>query len=187
MKQKPGKFANLDRAHVISALEEHYGIKLKKVSPRHKWLRDESDRNWWVLGGRDDWHGIPEEMMEDERQAHLEGRLVIAEKRLGSLVVFEGPLSRLVSARGKLYRATQTTGDYQFTVEVKGDAMRCVQASDVALRRITSIPFSDEQKARTRQINKLKKEMSAMSPEERAVLLDALAEGLSGDDGELGD
>ena len=171
MKQKSRKFDNLDRDCVIRAIQEHCGVKLQRVGSRSKWLRDESGRNWWVLGGRGGWHGIPEEMMEDEKQAQLEGRLVIAEKKLANLELFEGPLSRLVNARDRLYRAAQTNGDYQFTVEVKGDAMRCAQASDVVLRRIASTPFSDEQKERARQMNKIQKEMLAMSPEDRANFL----------------
>ena len=82
MKQKPEKFDNLDRTRVISEIQRYFGVKLQRVGRRFKWLRDESGRNWWVLGGIDTWHGIPEEMMEDERRTQVEGVLVIAYKKL---------------------------------------------------------------------------------------------------------
>ena len=68
MKKSSGKFDNLARLRVIDAVHEHFDVTLKRVGRRYKWLRDESGRNWWVLGGKDDWHGIPEDMMEHEEQ-----------------------------------------------------------------------------------------------------------------------
>ena len=51
MKQATKKFDNLDRGCVIEAVQEHCGVKLNKVGQRDTWLRNESGRTWWVLGG----------------------------------------------------------------------------------------------------------------------------------------
>ena len=152
MKHPVGKFDNLDRDRVILAVQEHYDLYLKKVGSRHKWLRDESGRNWWVLGGKDDYHGIPEDMMEGERQARIEGMLVIAQRKVGSIDAFSGALGPLVSTRDKLYRAARSTGDYQFEATVKGD--RLVLSGRrrnvvLELKRFATIPFSAETRNET--------------------------------------
>ena len=89
MKEKPERFDDLDRRPVIDAIQEHYGVKLQKVGSRPKWLRDASGRNWWILGGLETWHGIPEEMMEHEKCSEVEGMLVIAYKKLTKIEVFK--------------------------------------------------------------------------------------------------
>ena len=135
MKQKPEKFDNLDRDLVIKEIQERCGVKLKKVRGGFKWLRDESGRNWWVLDGIDTWHGIPEEMMEDERRTQVEGVLVIAYKKLTSIDVFKGPLGPLVSASNGLPGATQPGSQYHFNVKPSRTRMRCIEVPKVVLFR----------------------------------------------------
>ena len=165
------KFDELDRECVVEKVQEHYDVKLDKVGQRPKWRRDESGRNWWVLGGVGDWNGIPKEMMEDEKQAQLEGKLVIADKKLTSIEVFVGPLSQLVSSRNKL-PPTKETGAYNFNVKVSGDRMRCVEVPAVVLERIASIPYSDEDRERQRSTDKNSKILASLTPEQLKELLD---------------
>ena len=138
VKQTKRKFSNLDRKPVIGLIQKHYSVKLDKVGSYDKWRRDQTGRTWWILGGIEGWHGIAEEMMEDEKQAQLEGKLVIALKKLSSIEVFVGSLSRLVSSSGKLSR--NEDGAYLFNVKMQGGLMRCDRAPDVVLERIGSIP-----------------------------------------------
>ena len=174
MKEKAAvKFDNLDRKRVIESIEEYYGVKLDKVGQRVKWLREDSGKAWWVLGGIGDWHGIAEEMMEREKEAPIEGMLVIAEKKRTSIEVFAGPLNQLVSSRDELFR-TKETGAYQFTVKVRGDLMQCVQAPAVVLERILSIPHSDADRERERRTGEASKMIAALSPEELNDLLHLL-------------
>ena len=174
MKQNFKKFDDLDRNHVINAIQEHDGVNLQEVGSRSKWLRDASGRNWWVLGGLGAWHGIPEEMMENERRAQVEGVLVIAYKKHTSIDVFKGPLGRLVSASNELPRATQPPRDYKFNVEVSGTRMRCTGVPNLVLDRLTTIPYSAEDRERDRALNEFRKSVSAMSLEDRAALMDEL-------------
>lgn len=171
MKQTTKKFDKWDRERVIDTVEKHYGVKLEKIGKRDKWLRDESGRNWWVLGGVDGWHGISEEMMEDEKQAQLEGMLVVAEKNSHVIKVFVGRLSELVRSRDKLSR-TATRRDYQFTVEVREDRMQCTQAPDVVLERIAFIRHSEEDREQVRRRDELKKAIARLSPKERKEFLE---------------
>lgn len=182
MKQASGeKFDNLDRKRVIDAIEDHYVVKLDKLKQRAKWLRDGSGKTWWILGGTGDWHGIAKEMMEHEKEAQIEGMLVITEKKQTSIEVFVGPLKQLVSSRDKLFR-TKETGAYQFTVKVRGDLMQCVQVPDAVLQRTLSIPHSYEDRESERRIKEASKIIAALSPDELDNLLLALgnkAEGLT--------
>ena len=174
MKQKFGKFDDLARNRVIDAIREHEGVKLQRVGLRTKWLRDASGRNWWVLGGRETWHGIPEEMMEDEKRSPVEGLLVIACQKRASMDVFKGPLGPLVSASDGLPRATQPPRDYNFNVEVSGTRMWVKEAKDIVLARFVTIPWSADDRERDCRRHEFRKLVSAMSPEEIAVLMDKL-------------
>lgn len=172
MKQTAGKFDELDRKRVIDAVQEHYDVKLEKVGNARKWLRDELCRNWVILGGKDDWHGIPNEIMEHEKETRTEGMLVVAEKKLTHIEVFAGPLSQLVSSKDELSQTK--TEACQFTVKVKGDLMQCVQAPAVVLKRIVSISHSDEDRERERRMNEFGKMVADLSPEEFSEFLDKL-------------
>ena len=174
MKQKLEKFGDLDRNQVIQEIQERCDVKLKKVGRRSKWLRDASGKSWWVLGGIGTWHGIPEEMMEDERRAQVEGVLVIAVKKSTGIDVFNGPLGPLVNASNELSRGTQPAGDYYFNVEVRGTHMRCIEVPNLVLARFATIPYSAEDRERDRKLNEFQKSVSAMSLEDLTALRDEL-------------
>ena len=166
------KFDDLDRKRVIDAIEEHYGVKLDKVARRRKWLRDESGRTWWVLGGVGDWHGIPKDMWELERSAQTEGMLVIAEKKRTALEVFVGPVRQLVGSIDKL--RPDKNGARHFTVRVRGDHIRCDQVPGVVLERLLSIPHSDEDRERERRTREATKTIADLTPEQVEELLENL-------------
>ena len=181
MQETHGKFDNRDRDRVIDAIQKHYAVKLQQVGRRPKWLRDASGRNWWVLGGsqnrrQEHWHGVPEEMMKDERRAQVEGVLVIADKKSTRIDVFEGPLGGLASASDELPlpRATQPPRDYKFNVKVRGTRMRCIEVPSVVSDWVLTIPYSAEERERDRALNEFRKTVAAMSLEDRAALMDEL-------------
>lgn len=149
MKKSSGKFDDLARQRVIDAVHEHCDdVTLEPVGGRRKWLRDESGQNWWVLGGKKGWHGIPEEMMKDEEQAHIAGRpegmLVIAQLKTRSLEAFCGRLAPFVNARNEFSRAPLGgENQYQFMVRSSGTCLR-IENTNIELERFASIPYSDE-------------------------------------------
>ena len=168
------KFDDLARDRVIKNIQEHEGVNLQKVGRRSKWLRDASGRSWWVLGGRETWHGIPEEMMVHEKCSQIEGMLVVAYQKLTSIDVFKGPLGPLASASNELPRATQSPRDYNFNVKVSGTRMWCIEVPNVVLARFATIPFSAEDRERDRKLNEFQKSISAMSLEDLTALGDEL-------------
>ena len=169
MRQIVGRFDNSDRKLVVNAIHDHFGVVLTKMGSRDKWLQDKSGRTWWVLGGRDDWHGIPEEMMDHEEQAENEGILVIAQKKYTEIEMFAGPLTPFISAKKKLYSAKQRDGSYQYhlTVQTKGTYLLCIQTPGVTLNKFRTITYSSEEKERDKKIGELKKIWAAASSEER--------------------
>jgi len=168
------KFDETDRRAVVDALSRHLGARLKAVGRRRKWLHDDSNRNYWVLGGSGEWHGIPEEMMDAEIAAPSDGSIVIATRHQSAIKIFIGPLAPFVEARGTLYRASHTTGDYQFTCKERGAHLVIEQAPDVRLSEIATIPFDKLEKesvARSRDIERL---LNGLSETERSALLKKL-------------
>ncbi len=55
---------------------------------------------------------------------------------------------------------------------MRGDLMQCDQAPAVVLKRIASIPYSDEDRERQRRINETSKMIASLSREELKELLD---------------
>ena len=68
MKQR---FDNIDRKHVIATLERSFGSRLEKVGKRDIYLKNSADVRFVVLGGNEDWHGIPDDVIEDVEGAEV--------------------------------------------------------------------------------------------------------------------
>ena len=127
------KFGKHERRLVICEVEKKFSVKLDaKVKGREKWRRDESGKDWWILGGsqmpdKPIWYGIPPNMMEAEQ---IEGGTIILACRDGATIdVFSGLISQFVKNKCCLYRALQKSGDedYQFTIKITGDRLRINQ------------------------------------------------------------
>jgi len=165
------KFDEADRKRVIRAVEARFNVKLRPVGRRRKWLLDNAGRNYWVLGGYEEWHGIPEEMMRAERSAAVEGILVVAARKKSSMTVFAGSVTGLVRCADKLYRAKKTTGDFQFTYKVRGEHLFVDQLSGFSLERIDSVQYDADEKQRDKTAEEVKKLLESMPSEERAALV----------------
>jgi hypothetical protein len=164
------KFDETDRRAVIDALTRCHDVRLTPVGRRRKWLRDNAGRSYWVLGGYEEWHGIPEEMMDAEVSSPSGGFIVIAMRQKSAMEIFIGPVAPLVSARASLRRASKTTGDYQFTFKKRGAHLVIEQAPNVNLTELTAFSFDESEKdsvARYREVEKL---IDALSDEERKEL-----------------
>ena len=173
MKQTVEKFDNSDRKRVIDAIQDHFDVQLTKVQNRNKWLQDETGRNWWVLGGKGDWHGIPEDMMDHEEQAENEGMFVIAQKQSTRIEMFAGPLTPFTDARNNLSPVKQQDGSYQyqFTVKTRGNQLRCDRVPSAALQEFAAFPYSSEAKEKDAKIEEVKKLWLGASAEERKEIV----------------
>jgi len=101
-----------------------------------------------VLGGKDDWHGIPKEMMKDEEEGQIEGVFVLAVRKRTSVEVYVGSPSQLVSSRAEL---SLVADQYHFDFAARGNFVRCVQVPNVMLERIITFPHSNEDREQLRK------------------------------------
>ena len=157
-------------------MEDHVGVKLSKVGRRPKWLKDEGGRNFWVLGGYGEWHGIPAEMMDAEIGATTEGMLIVAVRKKAALEVFAGSVGDLCKGREKRYRARKTTRDYQFTCKVRGNHLIAEQLPGFSLENIGASPYEADEKKTDIAVDNVEKLLDKMSDEERERLLRSLSE-----------
>ena len=174
------KFDETDRRAVIDELSRRLDVQISRIGRRRKWLRDHSGRNYWVLGGYADWHGIPEEMMDAEEADPSDGFVVIAMRRQSDMEIFLGPLAPLVAARRKLYRANQSTGDYQFTFRRRGSHLLLDQDSSVTLSSLVNFSFDETEKESKKRVEEVVKQFAAFPEDERRELLKELLRKRSG-------
>lgn len=166
------KFDETDRRAVTDALCKQLGVVLTPVGHRHKWLKDEAQRSYWVIGGYEDWHGIPNEMMDAEAASSTAGILVIAIRHSQSIQIYVGPLSPLVEARNVLKRARKTSGDYQFTYTKRGRCLVIDQAPHVVLSGLSGFTFDDEEKASVARVREAEKLLKSLPANELRELLE---------------
>lgn len=75
------KFDETDRRVVVDALSRQSGLQLERVGRRRKCFRDDEARCYRILGGYGEWHGIPEEMMNEEISSNSDGLLMISMRK----------------------------------------------------------------------------------------------------------
>jgi len=137
------KFDLYDRKKVISEIEKHFNITLTQIGNRKKWLQDQNGRSFWVLGGYENWHGIPPEMMEMEN-TKANGKLIIAEKEKDRINIFSGDLGPFIKNKKTLSRTEK--GDYHFHIYVKGGHLFIKEIPDCVLKKIVIVSYTKEDK-----------------------------------------
>lgn len=172
------KFDKWDRKRVVDLIQETFGVTLSAVGSRDIWLRDESGAEWWILGGKDDFHGIPEEVMERESGEEITGKLVFTQKLVDSLDVYVGSLQPLIDAKHSLSRRSRDNA-YLFEMDIRRDGARVVQAPSVVLKKIGTIRHTDSDRESAREsaqsVKKATKMFESLSSNEQAELLKELS------------
>ena len=171
------KFDSQDRKTVISDVNKHLGVKLTNIGRRQKYLKDEYDKRYWVLGGYDYWHGIPSEMMESEVQAKDNATLIIAVRKKTGIDIFIGSVGPFVSGRNFLSRNAK--GDYQFHLEERGWELFPKELPGTKLILLSTVDYSLESKDTDRASflgqKNLENLFSKLSNEEKNRLLQKLS------------
>jgi len=170
---KSPKFSEHDRKKVISKIEEHFSIHLSPVGSRRKFLEDDEGKSYWVLGGYEDWHGIPPEMLEEEERRSTNGLLVIAKRYQNRIDVYSGALQSLIEHKEMLSHTKN--GDYQFNINIRGNHLLIKEVPELVLSKLGETPYYENEKGADKKMEEIKTLIYKLSPEERAELLKKLA------------
>jgi hypothetical protein len=169
---KSPKFDEHDRRKVISEVEDHFSVHLSPVGTRRKFLEDGNGKTFWVLGGYEDWHGIPPEMLEEEERRSTNGVLVVAKRYKSRIDVYSGPLEPLIKNKELLSHAKK--GDYQFNINIRGNHLFIKEIPDLSLAVLGESQYSVEEKDSDKKLQALKGMFSKLSSEEQQELLQKL-------------
>ena len=169
------KFDENDRRKVISQVEDHFGVKLTTYGSRRKCLKDAQGRTFWVLGGYEDWHGIPSDMLKEEERQNSDGIIVIAKRHKNGIDLFWGNLRDIINNREKLSKTVK--GDYQFNIKIRGNHLFIKETPGFSLSKIANTPYYDEEKEYDKKMERIKHEFEKLTPEEQEELLDKLRGG----------
>jgi hypothetical protein len=166
------KFDECDRQKVISAIENHFGVTLAPISGRRKFLEDRSGKIYWLLGGYEDWHGIPKEMFLLENKRKADGLLVIAKRYKSKIDIYTGKLNILIESERRLSHTK--TGDLQFNITIRNNHMYINEVYGYFLHKIDSIVFSDEENKKAKNSSSAIKIIRRLSHDKRQALLEKL-------------
>ena len=133
------KFSGDEREPVIERLETLKNIKLKPVGKHKKFLKGSDGLYYCIVGGRDDWHAIPKEVMEQEKKDQASVYLVIARWLRTKIEIYGGLLKPLFELRGSLSRNEQ--GDFQFDLKIPTDGILSIkQVSGAKFKKLDEFP-----------------------------------------------
>ena len=169
---KSPKFDKHDRRKVISEVEDHFGVHLSPVGTRRKFLENSNRKTFWVLGGYEDWHDIPPEMLEEEERRSTTGVLVVAKRYENRIDVYSDPLEPLIKSKELLSHTKK--GDYQFNISIRGNHLFIKEIPGLSLAALEMAPYSAEEKDSDKKLQALKIMFSKLSAEEQQELLQKL-------------
>jgi hypothetical protein len=162
----------LDRAKVVTAVEEHFSVKLHTVSGRRKVFEDEAKKLYWVFTGTKDWHGFDQGMIQGVQQSNQDGVLVIATLAKSLIKVFIGSIGVLT---GNLQRLTHTKkGAYQFDIEQKAGQLIITKIPWSPLSLLTKLSYSPEEKSSDNAKREFSKLFGKLSDEQKAFVMKQL-------------
>ncbi len=163
------KFDELDRQRVVTEVEHQLGVKLSPSGRRKKSFVDENCTPFWVLGGCEEWHGIPHDMMAPERELVRDGTLVIAKIKGQSIKIYTGSLREFVHNADAF--PTNRERDCHFNVVWRGAYATINELPDYKLYLMAEIDYSTEHKEHDRAVKDFGKALEKLTSEERKAVL----------------
>jgi hypothetical protein len=167
------KFDEDDRRRVIAVIEQHFGISLKAIDSYRKYLRDEHGSRYIVLGGYEDWHGIPRKIFAAEEASPADTTLIIAKRSKTAIDIFSGPLRPLLDRKDDL---PKTNHEYVFNLSFGANGLKVREAPNLVLRRLDETRYSVEEKQAEIRAREIAALVGGLSTAERAELIRRLKE-----------
>jgi hypothetical protein len=126
------KFSDDERAAVIERIETLKNFKLKPVGSKRKFFKGSDGLHYCIVGGRGDWHAIPEEVMVEEKTTATV-HLIIARWLKNRIEIYGGLPKQLFDSRDSLSKTKQ--GDFQFELKMPVDGI-------LSIRQVPRAKFS---------------------------------------------
>ena len=167
------KFDEDDRRRVIAAIEKRFSVSLLAIGSYRKYLRDDRGRRYIVLGGYEEWHGIPKKIFESEKAAPADTILVIAKRSKAAIEIYSGPFRPLLDHRDVL---PKTAKEYVFNLRSSTSGLSVREVPSLLLRRLDEARYSLEEKQSETKARQVAALVERLSPSERAELIQRLKE-----------
>ena len=138
------KFTAEDRKLVVAKLEEIQQSTLTPFKSSKKLFSDSNGMYYFIFGGKDDWHGIRPNTLQELDSYTKEGAFVVVKKYKSKMDVCVGSLATFLQVKTK-FRKTQK-GDLQFHTFLTEDGMYLEEAPELYLNKIVEIPLAGYKK-----------------------------------------
>jgi len=151
---KTEKFTDKDRKLVLEELEKIQKVKLIQTKSRKLYI-DENGLPFLIFGGREDWHGVTENIMKELKKYNKEGAFVVAKKYNTRMDINVGSLSIFVLNKDKLIKTR--SGDFQFHCILTEDGLFIEEIPDLYCNKVTEVYFPNHKKnlSRLKEISKI--------------------------------
>lgn len=149
------KFTDEDRKMVIKELERIQKVKLRQVKPSRKLYIDENGLPFLICGGREDWHGVTENAMNELNNLKKEGAFVVVKKFKSKMEIHVGSLSLFISNQSQLVKTRN--GGVQFHCVMTEDGLYLLEIPDLYCNKVSEILFPNHKKdlSRLKEISKI--------------------------------
>jgi len=165
------RFDNIDRQHVIAAIENKFKSKLSKVGMRPSYLKNSQNIHFVVLGGIEGWHGIHDDVMEDIKSVD-EKYLVIAIKQIESLKIYFCEMTKFLQS--KILFSRTEDDRYTFNIDECNTYAKIREAPKVTLELLSEVPYTPSDRETIETNIKFKKALEKMSRKEIEEILQSL-------------
>jgi len=145
---KTEKFTDKDRKLVLEELEKIQKVKLIQAKSKKLYI-DENGLPFLIFGGREDWHGITENIM-NELSNNKEGAFIVVKKFNTKMDINVGALSVFVQNKNKLLKTKK--GGFQFHCVATEDGLFIEEIPDLYCNKVAEIHFPNYKK----DLNRLK-------------------------------
>ena len=152
---KAEKFTDKDRKLVLEELERIQKVKLIPIKSSRKLYIDENGLPFLIFGGREDWHGLTANGMNELSNYKKEGAFVVVKKFNTKMDINVGSLSVFYSNKNKLVK-TKSDG-FQFHCVTTEDGLYVEEIPDLYCNKVSEIYFPNHKKdlSRLKEISKI--------------------------------